>query len=461
MNLKKLMFNNEMSNQKMNKNKQNPNWYLESFVSFEESLNGHSKTFLHDLRKETLPSLEQLSFPTLKDEEWKYTNISSISEQNFIPVSKLPQIILSKEKLKDFLFQGFDYYLLTFVNGIYSNELSDLERIPEGIIIENISTVAKNNPQILQKYFSKLSKTENIFNAINSVYSVDGSFIKVSDNIVLDKPIQIVHINGAEDNKVLSVPRNIIVVGKNSQASIIVNYFGHGSEPYFTNIISEVYVDEGGIVDLIKNQSENENSFHIEKLQAFQEKNSVFNHYNFEFGGSIVRNDINSVLNGENIETHYYGLSLANGKQHIDNHTFVDHAKPNCMSNEVYKAILDDEAHGVFNGKIIVQKDAQKTNAYQQNKTILLSKKAKIDTKPQLEIFADDVKCSHGATVGHLDDEAYFYIRTRGIPENLAKSILIRAFANDVVESVKIEQIREQLNHMIFEHLHRVEIISE
>ena len=202
-------------------------------------------------------------------------------------------------------------------------------------------------------------------------------------------------------------------------------------------------------------------SFHIEKVQAIQKKNSVFNHYNINFGGAIVRNDINTLHDDQNIETHYYGLYLAHGKQHVDNHTFIDHAKPNCMSNELYKGILDDNSRGVFNGKIIVRKDAQKTNAYQQNKTILLSKSATIDTKPQLEIFADDVKCSHGATVGHLDDTSEFYIRSRGVPQELAKSMLIRAFANDVIDTVKIEPLKEQINHMIFEHLHRVEIENE
>jgi Fe-S cluster assembly protein SufD len=176
------------------------------------------------------------------------------------------------------------------------------------------------------------------------------------------------------------------------------------------------------------------------------------------FGGKLVRSDINSTLDNENITTNYYGLYLGSGKQHIDNHTFVNHAKPNCESNELYKGILDDESRGVFNGKIWVEKDAQKTNAYQSNKTILLSKKASIDTKPQLEIYADDVKCSHGATVGHLDDQAYFYIRSRGVSPEVAKSMLIRAFVDDVVESIKIENLKEQLNHMIFKHLHRIEI---
>jgi len=250
----------------------------------------------------------------------------------------------------------------------------------------------------------------------------------------------------------------LIMAGKNSQVSIIANYRGSGSQKYFNNAVTEIFIGENSIVDLYKIQNEKDDSYHIEKVQALQKKNSVFNHYNLNFGGAIVRNDINSLLDDENTETHFYGLYLAHGNQHVDNHTFADHAKPNCMSNELYKGILDDNARGVFNGKIMVRKDAQKTNAYQSNKTILLSRTAKIDTKPQLEIFADDVKCSHGTTVGQLDEESEFYIKSRGVPQELAKSMLIRAFANDVIEKIKIEPLKEQLNHMIFEHLHRVEI---
>ncbi|MDP3582705.1 MAG: Fe-S cluster assembly protein SufD, partial [Ignavibacteria bacterium] len=255
--------------------------------------------------------------------------------------------------------------------------------------------------------------------------------------------------------------RNLIVAGKGSQVSVIANYSGASEKTYLNNIVTEIFVEENAIVNLYKVQNESDEAYHIEKVQAKQSKNSVLNHYNITFGGAIVRNDINSVLDGENIETHYYGLYMVNGNQHVDNHTFVDHAKPNCMSNELYKGILDDNARGVFNGKIIVRQDAQKTNAYQQNKTILLSKTATIDTKPQLEIFADDVKCSHGATVGHLDDVSEFYIRSRGVPQELAKSMLIRAFANDVIETIKIEPLKEQINHMIFEHLHKVEVGNE
>lgn len=435
-------------------------WYLNNFKSFEEKLNGESKTFLHDLRKSALTQLANTDFPSTKEEEWKYTNVSPILKQNFIPAVNLgiKNSALSKEELKKYLFSGFDFYLMTFINGIFSEELSDLQGLPKGVVVDSLRLLMKKNPELINGKITKFVKAENAFNLLNRAYSTDGAVIIVKDGIAVDKPIQILNLTGDNKNPVLSVPHNMIIAGKNSQVSVVGVFASLVSNTHFTNSITEVFADESSIVDLYKIQNENDKSYHYEKVEAYQLKKSIFNHYNFAFGAEIVRNDINSTLDDENIETHYYGIYLANNKQLVDNHTFVDHAKPNCMSNELYKGILDDDARGVFNGKIIVRKDAQKTNAYQQNKTVLLSNKARVNTKPQLEIFADDVKCTHGATVGHLDDTAYYYIRTRGIPSELAKSMLIRAFANDVVEVVKIEPLREQLNHLIFEHLHRVEI---
>jgi Fe-S cluster assembly protein SufD len=433
-------------------------FYIKNFETFEKKLNGESKSLLHKLRKDALNQLETLAFPTTRSEEWKYTDVSSIFKQNFIPAvnSKLPDV--SKETVAKCRFNDFDCHLLVFVNGIFYPSLSEISELPKGIFVTNLSSFAKEKPEVLSQFFSSHNKIENAFTALNTAFSSDGLIVIVPDGKILEMPVQALFINTSDKELILSQPRNLIVAGKDSQVSVITNYTGFGSGNYFCNTVTEVLLDENAVVDLYKVQNESDDSFHIEKMQAYQKKNSVFNHYNIVFGGSIVRNDINSILDDENIETHYYGLYLANGNQHVDNHTFVDHAKPNCMSNELYKGILDGNSNGVFNGKIIVRQDAQKTNAYQQNKTILLSKTAKIDTKPQLEIFADDVKCSHGATVGHLDDVSEFYIRSRGVPKELAKSMLIRAFANDVIEKIKIEPLKEQLNHMIFEHLHQVEI---
>lgn len=436
-------------------------FYIENFNTFQMKLNGQSKSFLNEIRKEAMNRLTELEFPTNRNEEWKYTNVSPILKHNFVPAVNTTIPEFTKEEIKKFLFNDFDCHLLVFVNGFYSEELSKINLLPKGVVVGSLEKISKENPELISRYINKLSKIDNAFNALNTAYALDGLVVIVPDGIAVEKPIQVLYLNTSENDLVLSLPRNLIVAGKNSQVSVIANYRGYSEKVYFSNIITEVFVDEYAIVDLCKVQNENEKSYHIEKVQAQQKKNSTFNHYNVTFGGAIVRNDINSLLDGENIETHYYGLYMANGKQHVDNHTFIDHAKPNCMSNELYKGILDDNSRGVFNGKIIVRQDAQKTNAYQQNKTILLSKSATVNTKPQLEIFADDVKCSHGATVGKLDETSEFYIRSRGVPQELAKSMLIRAFANDVIETIKIEPLKEQINHMIFDHLHRVEIENE
>lgn len=441
--------------------KNSKEWYLSNFKTFEKKLNGESKTFLHEIRKAALKELAELNFPTLRNEEWKYTDVTPISNQNFTPAvnSVLPRF--TNGDIQKYLFQNFDYYLVVFVNGIFSEELSEIKDLPGGAFIGSLRKIYKENPQLINQHLGKLSKIENAFNALNTAYASDGFVAIVPDGAIIEKPVQILYLNSSDDEPILSIPRNMITVGQNSQLSVIANYRGVGLEKYFSNSVTEIFIGENAVMDLYKVQYENDEAYHIEKVQAIQKKKSVFNHYNINFGGSIVRNDINSILDDENIETHFYGLYLAHGKQHVDNHTFADHAKPNCMSNELYKGILDDNSRGVFNGKIIVRKDAQKTNAYQSNKTILLAKTAKIDTKPQLEIFADDVKCSHGATVGQLDEEAEFYIRSRGVPQELAKSMLIRAFANDVIEKVKIEPLKTQLNHMIFEHLNKVEIQNQ
>lgn len=433
-------------------------WYLTNFKDFENQLNGHSETFYHEYRKNAFRKFKELNFPTLRDEEWKYTSIAPIMKHNFIPAVNAEGPNVEKINLDDHFFKDFEHHKLVFVNGIFNEELSEVHEEHDEVVITNLSNAIKKYPDLVKKYSGKTQNPDTAFGALNSVYSTDGVFVFVPENVILDKPVQILFINGHADKEVLSSPKNIFVAGKNSQAKIVTIYSGIEKNPYLTNVTNEVYTGENAVLDIYKIQNENENAFHIDNTDAHQLRTSVFTHFSASLGGSLSRNDVNSILDDEYALTNYFGLYLANGDQHMDNHTFVDHAKPNCESHELYKGILDDKARGVFNGKIMVRQDAQKTNAYQSNKAMLLSKEARIDTKPQLEIFADDVKCSHGATVGRLDDSAYFYIRSRGVPGELAKSMLIHAFVNDVVEKVKIEPLRNQLNHLIFEHLKRIEI---
>lgn len=440
-----------------NKNKDIKDWYLGEFKEFESKLNGQSKSYLHKLRKDAVVKLGELNFPTLKDEDWKYTNVKPILDHQFklAETSEAPSDI----DLNKYLFEGFDSHNLIFINGRFSKELSSIKKLPKGVIVDSLANVSKNNPDLLEKYLKEGEGIDNAFNALNNALASDGLVVSVPDNVVVEKPIQVLFLSGDKSQAVLSVPKNLIVAGVNSQVKIITNYYGISTNPYLKNITTDIHVAKNAVVDLYKIENEDDkNGYHIDKTEIYQEDSSVFSHYSINFGGKIVRNDLKSKLDGENIECNYFGLYLASGDQHIDNHTFVDHAKPNSVSNELYKGILDDNSRGVFSGKILVQQPAQKTNAYQSNKTVLLSDDASVDTKPQLEIYADDVKCSHGATVGHLDDTAYFYIRSRGIPAELAKSMLIRAFVNDVIETIKIEPLKEKLNHMIFEQLHRVEI---
>ena len=291
---------------------------------------------------------------------------------------------------------------------------------------------------------------------MNTAFANDGAFIYIPDNVTVIDPIHIISINGNAEENILSQPRNLIITGKNSKVTIIETYNSITDKAHFTNVVTEVIAGENSNIEMYKIQDENLNSFQVSLTQVEQKKNSVFTVYTVTTGGAIVRNDVNSVLDDEGCETHLYGLYLTDGSQHVDNHTLMDHAKPHCLSNELYKGVLNGKSRAVFNGKVFVRPDAQKTNAYQSNKNILLSPDATVDTKPQLEIYADDVKCSHGATVGQLDEESLFYLRSRGISKDMARSILIRAFANDIFDEMKNNELHEHLNNMVFEKLNNI-----
>ncbi len=428
--------------------------FVKDFEIFESKLNGQSKSYLHTLRKNAIEKFKTVEFPTLKDEEWRYTNVKPILQTDFTPAVNLEQPAPSTAEVNARLYGGFDFYKMVFVNGIFNEKLSGLQDIPEKVIIGSMNNVSGEELESIKKYIGNIGDKENAFNILNKAFAYDGAVVIIPENVILEKPVQILYLTGNENNNVLSSPRNLIIAGKNSQAKVIISYQPLNDSKYFNNVVTDVYADENAILDFYKIQNESEKAFHIDKIEIVQKTKSVVSNFSISFGGALVRNDINVLLDDEYIENHLYGLYLATDKQHVDNHTFIDHAKPNCESNELYKGILDEEARGIFSGKILVRKDAQKTNAFQSNKSVLLSDSAVSDAKPQLEIYADDVKCSHGATVGQLDMTAYFYILSRGIPADLAKSMLIRAFANDVIEPIKIEELKEQLNHQILQHLH-------
>jgi Fe-S cluster assembly protein SufD len=437
--------------------KGNSDWYIDSFRKFEDRLNGQSSSEVHRLRKQALKSFQDLGYPTTKHEEWKYTNVSPLIDQNFELSQPYLPGSLSKENIKQFQFPGLEDRTLVFVNGHYASELSDDIEIAEKIEVLSLQDAIKNNPDRLSEHFAKYASiSEQSFISLNTAFVQDGAYINIPENETLDKPIHLIYLTVANSNPMISFPRNLIIAGRNSEVAFIESFVSLEKGSCFTNAVCEIMLRENSKVERIKIQNESEGAFHIAALQAIQERDSRFIDHNISLGATLTRNDINSEFNGENGYCELNGMYSGNQKQHIDNHTTIDHATAYCESHELYKGILDEKAAGVFNGKIFVRPDAQKTNAFQSNNCILLSDQAIIDTKPQLEIFADDVKCTHGATVGQLNEEAYFYMRSRGIEKSNARKLLIYAFASEVVDKISFHPARERVLDLFSDKLHTV-----
>ena len=423
-------------------------WCLKNFEKYENNLNGEKKYPFHDYRKKSIKYLTTLDFPSTKNEEWKYTNIAFLNKENFS--ISLEKADYSFDHISKFLFDNFEHSLITFVNGYYIQNLSKLLDIPEGVEILSLSEVIKHNHPLVQKFLGKVAEnSNNFFTSLNSSFITDGAFIHIPDNKIIEEPIHIIYYNNSGNSKNIIQPRNLIIVGKNAQVTIIEHYVSDAETEYFTNSVTEIFVDENGILDHIKLQEESFKSIHIGRMDISQNRNSNFRSHLISTGAKFSRNEFNSRFDGEYAESTLNGLFMITGEQLFDAHTLIDHAKPHCNSYEHYKGILQGNSKGVFNGKVMVRQDAQKTNAFQENNTILLSDSAVMNTKPQLEIFADDVKCSHGATVGKLNEEAKFYLKTRGIGDEAATAMLIHAFASDVITSIKIEALRDYLEKII------------
>lgn len=436
-------------------------WYRSRFRLLEERLNGEAATPLHAVRRRALDAFVAKGFPTTREEEWRFTNVAPIARTPFVPVLDGAAPSVSKPELERHFFADFPCIRLVFVNGQYSKEFSSVPSLPAHVEVTNLATAIRmNHPAVVQHLARYVSYEENAFTALSTAFMIDGAFVLLPDDAVLDLPIHLVFYAAAATDPVAVHPRNLVVTGKNSRVSIVETYVGSSSTPYLTNATTEFVVGDGAIVEHDKLQDESLNGYHVGTVHFMLGggSNVVSNAVNL--GGALVRNNITAVLNAEGSEVTLNGLSLATGTQLVDNHTTIDHAKPNCASHELYKSILDGKARGVFNGKIYVRKDAQKTDAKQTNKTLLLSDDATIDTKPQLEIFADDVKCTHGATVGHLDEEQTFYLRSRGIDLEHATDILTFAFATDIINRIHIEPLRSRLDTMIHERLRRGRIFE-
>jgi Fe-S cluster assembly protein SufD len=427
---------------------------LAGFSQFEKTLNGSTSSPVHARRKEAIEKFDRLGFPTTKHEEWKYTDIKGLLKQDFDFVSAGNNASLSGSDLQSLLIPDTDANIVVFVNGVYQAALSRIVSSSQDIVIKDFSEAYTTHAAVIDTYFAKLAACNtNAFVALNTAFAHKGSFIYVPNNKIAEKPVIIYHISDTGSGKPAAMPRNLLVAGKNSQASVVEVYLTKGTGASFTNTVTEIVVQENASLEHIKIQNEGSEAYNIGTTQVYQARDSKFFSVTVSLNGAIIRNDLNIVLDDQNCEANLYGLYMPTGKTHIDNHSLVDHAKPHSYSNELYKGILDGKSTGVFNGKIFVRQDAQKTNAFQSNRNILLSKEASMNTKPQLEIFADDVKCSHGATTGQLDEDMLFYLRARGISLEKARALLMHAFAADIVNQIKIEAIRHYIENAITSRL--------
>jgi Fe-S cluster assembly protein SufD len=418
---------------------------LSSFLVFENKVD--IDTYVHDLRSEAIKTFEDKGFPTRKEENWKYTSLNRILKENYTLFPK-KDTALEYRQVKKYFIHDIDSYKIVFIDGKYSSHLSETTHGGMDICLTSAALSKPKYRLIIENYFNKVANTEGL-TALNTAFSNEGAYIHIPKNKLVDKPIQIIHFSTGNEAAAMLQPRNLIVVDENSHVQIIERHQSLTDNPVLTNSVTEIYTNKRAIVDYYKMQNDNKNASLIDNTFIDQKQESICSVHTFSFGGKLTRNNLNFFQRGERIDSTLKGITIVGDKQHVDHNTMVRHIEPNCESHQDYKGIFGDNSVGVFNGKVIVEKEAQKTNAFQANNNILLGDKATINTKPQLEIFADDVKCSHGCTIGQLDENAMFYLRTRGIPQKEAKALLMYAFANNVLESVKIPELKQRINKII------------
>ncbi len=418
---------------------------LSSFIVFENQTNIDS--YAHEVRSEAIKQFESIGFPNKKLENWKYTSLKNLLNTDY---TVLPEInnVLEFKNIKKYFIDDIDSYKIIFVDGKYCSHLSETTHEGMDICILSAALTQSKYELIIENYFNKIALKDGI-TSLNTAFSNEGVFIHIPKNKFVEKPIQIIHFSTGNESSLMFQPRNLVVVDENSQVQIIERHQSLSKNKVFTNSVTEIYADKKSIIDYYKIQNDNLQASLIDNTYVNQERNSTFSMHTFSFGNELVRNNLNISQNDEFIETTIKGVTIIGDNQHVDHNTLIQHNKPNCNSHQDYKGIYDNKSTGVFNGRIVVNKQAQKTNAFQSNNNVLLSDKATINAKPQLKIYADDVKCSHGCTVGQLDKNALFYLKSRGIPEKEATALLMYGFANNILKSVKIPEIKTRITNII------------
>jgi len=427
--------------------------YVASFERLEKNGWRDSPSWVRSIRKEGIAHFAERGFPTLQDEDWRFTNVEPIAQLPFKPLHQPSSQEPTLEEIKPFVFSGLKGNRLVFINGHYSERLSSLDSSLGDVQMGSLAAAIKENSKWVEPHLARYARCAgHTFASLNTAFFSDGAFILIPPGRMIEEPIHLLFISCSSEPGATTHPRNLVVAQKNCGATIIETYVS-AQRSAFTNALTELAVGEGASIEHCKFQDEDTRSFHVATIQARLERNSNFTAHSISAGARLARNNINITLDGKGIECVLNGLYVVGGDQHVDHHMVVDHAQPQGNSHEYYNGILNGRSRGVFHGRILVRRDAQKTDAKQTNKNLLLSDEATIDTKPQLEIYADDVKCTHGATVGQLNEEAIFYLRSRGIASDMARQMLIHAFAGEILNRIRNEPFREQLDKLLWSRL--------
>ena len=423
---------------------------LSSHLAFEEDLNLNDS--VHKTRASALKVFEDKGFPSKKEEAWKYTSLEALIQKDYSLFPKSDNSIQVNDVKKYFLYDT-DTYKVIFIDGVYSPFLSNTTHDGLDVCLMSAALSKPKYRKLIDTYFNKIAPKKDSITALNTSYAREGAFINIPKNVVAEKPIEIIHFSSGNENSLWLQPRNLIIVEENAQVQIIERHQSLKEHAVVTNCVTEIYAHKSAFIDYYKLQNDLPSASLIDGTFIIQEKHSHASVHTFSLGGKLIRNNLRYFHKGEHVMSTLKGVTILHNKQHVDHATLVHHAKPNCESHQDYKGIFADRSEGVFNGQIFVDKIAQKTNAFQQNNNILLDNKATVNTKPQLEIFADDVKCSHGCTIGQLDEEGLFYLRSRGIPKKEAKALMTYAFANNVLETVQLSSLKKRINGQIAKKL--------
>jgi Fe-S cluster assembly protein SufD len=431
--------------------------YVDDFTAFAARVEGEL-AWMSRVRRDAIHRFANLGFPTTRDEDWHFTSVAPVAEADF-ELFDAPGGEVKVGDLAPFQFGQLAWPTLVFVNGRFAEELSTFSTLPPGVRVLELASAWHEEPALLERYLTQLADYDgSAFTALNTAFMLDGALIHLAGGAVLDTPIHVLYITDAYAAKSVMYPRTLIVAERNASASVVESYVSLGEARYFTNAVTEVSLGEGAHLRHYRVQRESERAFHIGTVQVEQARTSRYKSFSFATGARLSRINIYTKLKGEGSEVWLDGIYMVDGEQHVDHQTSIDHLQPNCASHEVYKGILDGVSHGVFNGKVFVDPIAQKTDGKQTNNNLLLSDRARVDTKPQLEIFADDVKCTHGATVGRIDDMALFYMKSRGINAGHARELLTYAFAADVIERIELDAVRTGLESLTMRRFTREEI---